>query len=79
MKISTLKQVEELLVERSKLLTDMGHATSTGASRLGITFHGRYQNDSFVDVIRPAVVAELQRQIDYIHKALEALGMEIDS
>ncbi len=79
MKISTLKQVEELLVERSKLLTDMGHATSTVTRRLGITFHGRYQADAFVDVIRPFIVTELQRQMDEIDEKLKALGMEIDS
>lgn len=48
---------------------------STGHGMLGITIQSQYQDDAFVDAIRPAVLAELARRIDDKRLELEKLGV----
>lgn len=48
---------------------------STGHGMLGITIQSQYQDDSFVDAVRPAVLGELARRIDDKRLELEKLGV----
>lgn len=48
---------------------------STGHVALGITIQSQYQDDAFIDAIRPAVLAELSRRIDDKRLELERLGV----
>lgn len=48
---------------------------STGHGVLGITIQSQYQDDAFVDALRPAVLAELSRRIDDKMLELEKLGV----
>lgn len=48
---------------------------STGHGMLGITIQSAYQDDAFVDAVRPAVLSELSRRIDDKRLELEKLGI----
>lgn len=45
---------------------------------LGVVIAGAYQDPTMVDVVRSAVLGELNRRIDEIMKELEDLGLEAE-
>lgn len=68
----------QLLLERAEHLKRL--AIARGYDRtvgnLGITLQGRYQDDDFVNLIRPRVCQAIRDQIDEIDQQLVKLGVE---
>ncbi|MRG07059.1 hypothetical protein [Klebsiella oxytoca] len=50
----------------------------SGGSGLGVTIQSTYQDDSFVEAMRPYVLAELERRIDEKKLFLEELGVSFE-
>ncbi len=49
-----------------------------GGAGLGVTIQSTYQDDTFIENIRPYVIDELDRRIAEKNEILEALGVSID-
>ena len=73
MRVEDFQQANYLMNRRSALIQDLRSVEQTG---LGITIVGKYQDDDFVDAIRPAVVNELKGRIELVEQDLKELGME---
>ncbi|PTA87472.1 hypothetical protein CWM66_26450 [Kosakonia sp. H7A] len=66
---SISKQVVELQRARSII---------AGGAGLGITIQSTYQDDTFIENIRPYVIDELDRRIAEKNELLEALGVSLE-
>lgn len=71
-------RAHDLLRDRAhhlkRLTIARGYDRSVG--NLGITLQGRYQDDEFVDLIRPHVCKVILNQIHEIDRQLRELGVE---
>ncbi|AVO22996.1 hypothetical protein HWB57_gp159 [Erwinia phage vB_EamM-Bue1] len=65
-------QMEEMIKQRNLI----GKAAED--RYLGVTLHGTYQDPEFVNEVRPAVVAVLNKRIKLIHDQLLELGVTPD-
>jgi len=76
MKLSDMQEanaISQLYVDKRKVYREIQSGVA-----LGVTFGGRYQNDDFVDKIRPHVLRELLQELDALEEKLEAFGIKVD-
>jgi hypothetical protein len=73
MHISNLGKAIDLYERLDDIDTDINDAEK----RLGVTLHGKYQENDIVDIARPVIIAELVRRRDAVLKELQALGITL--
>lgn len=73
MKYENINKAIGLHEEYKKIQQNISDASG---ERLGITFHGTYQKEDFVKLIRPHVLEELNRRLDEVKSKLKELGVE---
>lgn len=79
MKLSQLNTIQQLHVQLTNLKIDLSIINDRDSNRLGVTFHGKYQGEHVLNVVRPALAEYVQGQIAGIEAELRHLGVEIDS
>lgn len=52
------------------------HRLVSEGKGLGVTIQSTYQDDSFVDAVRPAVLTEITRRIEEAQDQLRTLGVD---
>lgn len=70
MRLVDFDTVDELMLRRRALEDQL-------QAKLGVTLHGRYQEDDIVELVRPVVHRELRARIACIDAELVKLGVRI--
>lgn len=73
MNLSEFQRAQTLFAAWQEWNTQIDSATRS----LGVTFQGRYQPDVVLEVARPAILAYLRRQRDFVGSQLQELGVEV--
>ena len=74
MRLQNLNTVNQIVREINELKNDLEHVTGKG---LGVTFQGRYQNEEILSLVRPHIVAFLNKEIAKRNNDLKQLGVEL--
>ncbi len=72
MRLADFDMVEALVSTRNHLIGQRD------GGRPSIEISGRHQDPAMVEVVKPAITAELNRRIDDVDAQLARLGVEVD-
>lgn len=75
MKISMFPIVARTMRVRDDLLADIALVED---GKMGVTVHGRYQDEVMIAVCKPAVLAELKGRLASLDQDLESYGVRLD-
>lgn len=75
----TLIEINELMRVRKKLKDELGIVTLDRANggHLGVTFHGRYQEEEILEVVRPALRSYLLHKLEVNERQLKLMGVVV--
>ena len=82
MNIDDVENAQMLIRERRELLQTLNAietAQRNGTGWLGVTFEGRYQDESILSIVRPVVASHLRDKIERIESQLKRIGVTIDA
>ncbi|KAB8310770.1 hypothetical protein [Rahnella contaminans] len=74
-----LERAHRLMQKVLALKSERELISKSTSGGLGITIQSKYQDDEFVNAVRPAVVAEISRRIQDLESQLQQLGLEFNS
>lgn len=74
MNIDDLSRAVSIRDRLSELL--LQHLYVSEGKALGVTIQSKYQDDAFVDAVRPVVLTEINRRIEEAQDQLRELGVD---
>lgn len=74
MKLTDLYEVEGLASRREDLAAELGNVRN---GKYGITLHGKYQDQEFLDACKESVAGVLEHRIAAIEARLTELGVAL--
>jgi len=74
--ISNLQHAIDLKHGREQLLYEIENIKNTESSYLGVTFHGRYQDEKILAIVRGPIIEKLQNEVWRIEEKLKQMGID---